>query len=343
MLGGFGGGNPDIHTDIAFQGKFAYQGNWDGFNIRDIRSANNPRTVSRTFCDGNQGDIVVYKDILVRAWNTPAGTAGPFGAGLTCDGQAVPVGFEGVHVFDISDKSNPELVADIELSARPQADTFGCGSHTLTLVPDRRNDRVLIYNQTSGGPCPFVGILEVPIDAPEDAQWLRNEPLEEADAGHDTGVILGKANLMAVASHDHANVYDIGRNSTPGGSLEDPVFLYHITEPGVCNVPGDPACNGNWHSAGFTWDGEVIIMGWEPGGGLQAECEAGDPEVKRSFFFYDADDGSKLGQWTLPRPQGANENCTLHDYNLVPLKNGRDILVSGNYQAGVWVVDLTNP
>ena len=98
---------PDIHTDIAFQGKYAYQGNWDGFNIRDIRSPNNPRQVSRTFCDGNQGDIVVYKDILVRAWNTPAGTTGPFGAGFTCDGQAVPAGFEGVHVFDISDKSEP--------------------------------------------------------------------------------------------------------------------------------------------------------------------------------------------------------------------------------------------
>ena len=343
VLGGFGGGNPDIHTDIAFQGKYAYQGNWDGFNIRDISSPDNPRQVSRTFCDGNQGDIVVYKDILVRAWNTGAGATGPFGAGLTCDGQAVPAGFEGVHVFDISDKSDPELVADIELSARPQADAFGCGSHTLTLVPDRRNDRVLIYNQTSGGPCPFVGILEVPLDAPEDAQWLRNEPLVEADAAHDTGVILGKANLMAVAAHDHANVYDIGRNSTPGGSLEDPVFLYHITEPGVCNEPGNPLCNGNWHSAAFTWDGEVIIMGWEPGGGLQAECEASDPAAKKSFFFYDADTGAKLGQWTLPRPQGAQENCTLHNYNLVPLRNGRDILVSGNYQAGIWVVDLTNP
>jgi LVIVD repeat len=343
VLGGFGGGEPDIHTDIAFQGKFAYQGNWDGFNIRDIRSPNNPRQVSRTFCDGNQGDIVVYKDILVRAWNTPAGTPGAFGAGLTCDGQPVAMGFEGVHVFDISDKSNPELVADIELSARPEADTFGCGSHTLTLVPDRRNDRVVIYNQTSGGPCPFVGILEVPLDAPEDARWLRNEPLEEADAAHDTGVILGKANLMAVAAHDHANVYDIGRNNLPGGSLEDPVFLYHITEPGVCNEPGNPLCNGNWHSAAFSWDGEVIIMGWEPGGGLQAECEASDPAAKKSFFFYDADDGSKLGQWTLPRPQGANENCTLHNYNLIPLRDGRDILVSGNYQAGIWVVDLTNP
>jgi hypothetical protein len=346
VLGGFGGGNPDVHTDIAFWGKYAYQGNWDGFNIRDIRSANHPRQVSRTFCDGNQGDIVVWKDILVRAWNTPAGTAGPFGAGLTCDGQAVPTGFEGVHVFDISDKSNPELVADIELSARPEADAFGCGSHTLTLAPDHRNDRLIVYNETSGGPCPFIGILEIPMDDPAAARWLRNEPLEElgpTDAGHDTGVILGDANLLASASHDHAHVYDIGRNDLPGGSLEDPEFLYTISEPGVCNEPGNPLCNGNWHSASFTWDGEVIILGWEPGGGLQAECEASDPAAKKSFFFYDAETGAKLGQWTLPRAQGAQENCTLHNYNLIPLRDGRDILVSGNYQAGDWVVDLTDP
>jgi LVIVD repeat len=129
VLGGFGGANPDNHTDIAFQGRFAYQGNWDGFNIRNISDPNNPRQVSRTFCDGNQGDIVVFRNILVRSWNTSAGTPGPFGAGLTCDGQAVPAGFEGLHVFDISNKSDPVLVADIELSARPQADSFGC-AHT---------------------------------------------------------------------------------------------------------------------------------------------------------------------------------------------------------------------
>jgi hypothetical protein len=343
VLGGFGGGNPDVHTDIAFRGDLAIQGNWDGFNIRDISDPDNPTTVSRTFCDGNQGDIVVYEDIVVRAWNTPAGTPGAFGAGLTCDGQAVPAGFEGVHVFDISDLEDPELVADVELSARAGADAFGCGSHTLTAVPDLENDRLIVYNQTSGGPCPFVGILEIPLDNPADAAFVRNEPLEEADAAHDTGVILGDVNLMAVASHDMANVYDIGENDKPGGSLEDPEFLYTIMEDGVCNEPGNPLCNGNWHSAAFTWDGDTIVLGWEPGGGLQAECEATDPDAKKSFFFYDADDGSKLGQWTLPRPQGANENCTLHNYNLIPLKSGRDIMVSGNYQAGEWVIDITNP
>ena len=60
------------------------------------------------------------------------------------------------------------------------------------------------------------------------------------------------------------------------------------------------------------------------------------------MFFYDADDGTKLGQWTLPRTQSATENCTIHNYNTIPLKNGRDLVVSGNYQSGTSVVEFTD-
>ncbi len=61
------------------------------------------------------------------------------------------------------------------------------------------------------------------------------------------------------------------------------------------------------------------------------------------MFFYDAATGAKLGQWTLPRPQSAAENCTIHNYNVVPLRSGRYVAVSGNYQAGTWVTDFTDP
>jgi len=61
------------------------------------------------------------------------------------------------------------------------------------------------------------------------------------------------------------------------------------------------------------------------------------------MFFYDADTGAKLGQWTLPRPQTETENCTIHNYNIVPLRSGRYIAVGGHYQAGTWVVDFTDP
>ena len=139
------GADPNIHTDIAFWGRHAFQGTWLGFNVRDISAPGNPRQVSFTECSGNQGDIVVWDNVLVRSWNTPAGTPGPFGAGLTCDGQPVPAGFEGVHVFDISDLGNPRLVASVETE---------CGSHTATAVPDPGNGRLLVYSSAVDEACP---------------------------------------------------------------------------------------------------------------------------------------------------------------------------------------------
>ena len=60
---------------------------------------------------------------------------------------------------------------------------------------------------------------------------------------------------------------------------------------------------------------------------------AGSAE-KKSFFFYDTETGAFKGRWTLPRDESNMENRTLYSYNVVPLRNGRDVLVSGNYQAG---------
>jgi hypothetical protein len=317
------------NSDLAFWGKHAFQGHYEGFRILNISSPAKPRQISFTECFGNQGDVVVWGDVLIRSWNSPA--TGTGSSQLSCDGEPVPLGFEGVHIFDISDKTNPELVGDLALP---------CGSHTATVAPDLENNRLVVYNQTSGGPCPFITIFEVPLDDPGSASILREEPLEEADACHDSGVILGDVMKLACASHDHANVFSLG--GPDGGSLEDPEFLYTISEPGVCNEPGNPLCNGNWHSASFTFDGEVVILGWEPGGGSLPECEASDPDVKKSWFFYDASDGSKVGQFVLPRPQTATENCTIHNYNVVPTDK-RYVLVGGNYQAGISVVDFTDP
>jgi LVIVD repeat len=310
------------NSDLAFWGKLAFQGHYEGFRIVDISAPAKPREISFTECFGNQGDVVVWDDVLVRSWNSPA--TGTGSSQLSCDGEPVPLGFEGVHIFDISDTTNPEVVGSLALP---------CGSHTATAVPDLENNRLVVYNQTSGGPCPFITIFEVPLDDPGSASIIRQEPLEEADACHDSAVILGDVMKLACASHDHANVFSIG--GPDGGSLEDPEFLYTVSEPGV-------GVGGNWHSAAFTWDGEVLILGWEPGGGSLPECEATDPDVKKSWFFYDASDGSKLGQFVLPRPQTATENCTIHNYNVVPTDK-RYVLVGGNYQAGLSVVDFTDP
>jgi hypothetical protein len=325
------------NSDLAFWGRLAFHGHYEGFRIINIASPANPREISFTECNGNQGDIVVYEDILVRAWNSPAP------AGATCDGEPVPQGFEGVHIFDISNLNDPELIGSVEISNRAGADAVGCGSHTITGVPDLDSNTLVIYKQ-SAGTCPTEAfhVFEIPLDDPSNPTTPQEIELHEAMGCHDSGVILGDANLLACAAHEHTNVFDIGENEFPGGSLTDPVLLYTVSEPGVCNQPGNPLCNGNWHSAAFTWDGEVLILGWEPGGGSLPECEATDPDVKKSWFFYDAQTGEKLGQFVLPRPQSSTENCTIHNYNVVPTDK-RYLLVGGNYQGGISVVDFTDP
>ncbi|HEX9644702.1 MAG TPA: hypothetical protein VGC11_11990 [Acidimicrobiia bacterium] len=307
-------GNPNIHTDIAFWGKYAFQGTWLGFNIRRIAAPGHPKQVSFTPCEGNQGDVVVWDDILVRSWNSPAaGTE-------TCDGEPVAAGFEGLHVFDVSNLEDPVLVASVETE---------CGSHTATGVPDKANDRLLIYNNSSSGACPGLDIVEVPFDDPASASLLRFEAAERQC--HDTGVILGDAMLAACAGGDGYTLWSLG--GPAGGTLEDPEFLYSRVVPDVTIG----------HSAAFSWDGEVVIFGHEPGGGVAAECEDPDEDFKKSYFFFDAATGDELGRWTLPRPQSATENCTLHNLNVVPLRSGRDVLVHGSYQSGTSVVDFTDP
>ena len=236
-----------------------------------------------------------------------------------CDGEPIPEGFEGIHVFDISNLSNPDLVATVPLPG---------GSHTATGVPDLANNRLILYNQTSGSTPPFISIVEVPLANPAATAKIGEAPLMEADACHDSGVILGNVNKLVCASHSHANVYDIGANENPGGSLTSPVWLYTITEPGVgTQTPG--IGSGNWHSASLTWDGKVIVLGWEPGGGSGPRCTAngtvvgtsGTPpvpiiqqDVHKSYFFYDAKTGAKLGQFVLPRDQTLSRE--LHDPQL---------------------------
>lgn len=127
----------------------------------DISAPGNPKLLSHPSCNGDQGDIVVWDDILVRSWNSPAP------AGRLCDGQPVPVGWEGVHVFDISDLSAPTLIGSVELE---------CGSHTTTLAPDLDNRRLIVYSNVSSG-CDWIDIIEIPLGDPAQAHLLGTKDL----------------------------------------------------------------------------------------------------------------------------------------------------------------------
>jgi hypothetical protein len=463
-----GAGSGIYNSDLAFWGKRAYQGSYSGFRIIDVSDPENPvelknyEECSPGTTQGNQGDVIVWENLLVRSWNSPAT------ATSSCDGELVGAGFEGLHVFDISDPSDPDLVASVPLasfgalphrvtiSSGPAAGTypatgaswgtpptlaglsgdvvavndgvigagtppgtltdgcepfdvpdgsialvdrgfcgfvvkaanaqaagasaiivvnnvpgapitmggadpnvtitgvmvsqadgatiragglpvgatiarnpnFGCGSHTATGVPDLENDRLLVYNSSSaGGSCDFFEIVEVPLDDPAGAQKLTS--VDSMHTCHDIGVILGNAMRLACAGGTGARIFSL--DPADGASLTNPVLMHHFDIPGVTIG----------HSAGWSWDGEVLIFGHEPGGGTQARCQATSAEVDRTIFFYDHE-GNQLGTFLHPRPQTATENCTWHNYNVVPTDKGR-ILVAGNYQSGISVLDFTDP
>jgi hypothetical protein len=121
-----------------------------------------------------------------------------------------------------------------------------------------------------------------------------------------------------------------------GGSIEDPVVLWSTAVEGVTIG----------HSAAFTWDAKYVVFGHEPGGGAQARCQATSSETDRTIFFFDAATGEEAGSFLHPRPQTATENCTWHNYDVVPLRNKggkpRYVLVAGNYQSGISVVDFSD-
>jgi hypothetical protein len=460
-----------LNSDLAFWGKTAFQGTYEGFRIIDVSDPENPVQITNfTGCvggttQGNQGDVIVWQNILVRSWNSPA----PAG-GAVCGGILTPQGQEGVHVFDISDPANPVGVAFIRTP---------CGSHTATGVPDLANNRLLIYNSASSGAvgCRGLDILQVPLANPAGASYLRFESsglnpaplfpnqvtvdsgpaagtywasgaefgpqltltgvpgtivlvndgsasptqgcnalvgfpagaialvdrgtcefglkaLNAQNAGavgvivvnnvagdpttmgagavgdqvtipavmvsladgttiksgipapgsihaapippnpdrpcHDTGVILGSVMMASCAGGNGFSVWTM--DPAQGGSLTDPKLLYSRAVEGVAIG----------HSAAFTWDGRVLIFGHEPGGGGQPRCQATSSIVDRSLFFFDADSGAALGTFVHPRPQTEFENCTWHNYNVVPTDR-RYILVAGNYQSGISVVEFTNP
>lgn len=321
-----GAGSGRFNSDLGFWENKVYHGHYDGFRIVDVADPANPvELVNYTQCVGDQGDVLVWEHLLIRSWNTPASAAS------MCGGLPVGMGFEGLHIFDVSDPASPALVGSVRM-ATGSLPTSGCGSHTATLVPDVARGNIYVYNSASSSSCPGIDIVRIPLANPSMATFVRREP--SGRSCHDTGVILGDVNLLSCAGGNGFTVWsmDPSLDTSQVGSVEDPVELYSKTVPGV----------SIGHSASFSWDGQVLIYGHEPGGGSQAQCQATSSTTNRTIYFFDADTGTQLGSMLHPRPQASSENCTWHNYNIVPTNRGY-VMVSGNYQSGVSVVDFTDP
>jgi len=126
------------NSDLAFTGKYAIQGNFNGFQVFDVSNPAKPAVVLAYLCPASQSDVSVYKNLLfVSAESTSAR--------LDCgiQGVAEPVSKErirGIRIFDIAEIAHPKYVTNVQTCR---------GSHTHTVVTDP-SDKENVYVYVSG-------------------------------------------------------------------------------------------------------------------------------------------------------------------------------------------------
>ncbi|MEK7834326.1 MAG: hypothetical protein AAB401_24780, partial [Acidobacteriota bacterium] len=128
------------NSDLAFQGKHLFMGNFYGVNIYDISDPAKAKLLTSMVCPGGQGDVSVYKNLMFMSVEMPNGRTdcgiegfppNPPPAAGKPQGPSLPAPnkdrFRGVRIFDISDIKSPKQVAAVQTCR---------GSHTHTLVVD---------------------------------------------------------------------------------------------------------------------------------------------------------------------------------------------------------------
>lgn len=345
-------------TDMAFWGKRAYLGTLDqgtgpnaepngGFRIMDIADPTQPKLIQRWKCPGDQSDLSVWKDLVILSVDKPTREYCTDQANAARGGSA---SWEGIRILSVADPANPEIVKTV--STR-------CGSHTNTAVHDPANDRLLVYvlsyplagrynpaDKTlplaAGGPgCNaadhgIISIVEVPLDDPGQAKVIATPSVKSPDAPvigcHDVTVLQSRK-LAAAACLTETQIWDVSEPAAPK-------VIAHVPNPRGLNLS---------HSTTFANDGESLVVGDELGGAAASPgCVTDDQRyVSGGLFFFDvAGDKARRpehkGTFKLPQKQ-MSLFCTAHQFNVVPMRGERDVLISSWYTGATSVIDFTDP
>jgi len=347
---GFADNTTYRNSDLAFWGKTAISGNYDGFRTIDISNPETPVVLSDFVCPGSQHDVSVWKGLLFTSIDAPL-TAPECGSPRAASGTP---GFEGIRIFDIADPTQPRYLGAVATD---------CGSHTHTLVPDPEDaGHIYLYvasypaselpeHPVYGNACQRfdatgapamnkISVIEVPLANPASASVVSEPRFELNDyAGtpgfrgcHDISVFMA-VRRAAGACMSEGQIWDLS-------DLENPRTIARIHNPAV----------EFFHSATFTWDAKTVLFGDEAGGGVSPRCRTTDPSTVGAIWIYDvaaADtlDSSTvepaLSHFKIPRVQGDVARCTMHNFNVVPMAN-RYVGVSAAYSGGTTVFDFTD-
>lgn len=367
------------NSDLAFKGKYLFQGNFYGVSIYDIADPAKAKLITSMVCPGGQGDVSVYKNLMFMSVEMPNGRIdcgiqgfppNPPPAEGKPQAQGMPAPskdrFRGVRIFDISDIRSPKQVAAVQTCR---------GSHTHTLVIDPK-DKNNVYIYVSGtsfvrqseelpgcsaeapGKDPNtslfrIDVIKVPLTRPQNARVVSSprvfiNPTTGALNGLSNGGAHGKPGGALEKPADSNQCHDITAYSAIGlaaGACSGNGIVLDIKDP-VHPKRVDAVNDSNysyWHSASFSNDGAKVLFTDEWGGGLGARCRPNDPNVWGADAVFDLKD-NKLkfaGYYKMPAAQGDSENCVAHNGSLIPIP-GRDIEVQSWYQGGISVVDFTD-
>jgi hypothetical protein len=327
------------NSDLAFWGELVYAGNYDGFRIIDASDSSNPEVLSDYFCPGAQGDVGVWdtgkQRLLFVSVDRRQNDIDPTVNGeCSSPDPTRAIGWEGVRIFDVTDPRSPRFLTGVPTD---------CGSHTHTVVPDERRNRVLIYvssyplteqgitqpddeeTDSECSPNHFkLSIVSVPFRSPESARVINEPNIAPANGCHDITAFI-ELKVAAGACLTEGQLYDIS----------DPA------NPKVTHRMHNPLINF-WHSASFTWDAKYLIFGDEEGGAAVTHgCNTATPPGA-AWFHERSRPERPVGKFVQDRMQAPEGDviCTTHNYNIVPTIDGRYLFASAFYEAGTGVVDF---
>ncbi|MDA0167740.1 hypothetical protein OJ998_01475 [Solirubrobacter taibaiensis] len=186
----------NINSDAAFQGNYAFVGNFNGVNIYDVSNPATPQLVTALRCIGSQNDVSVHGNLLfvsVESGNAKRDCT----ASNAAEGVATPeTRFRGIRIFDITDIRNPKRI---------QGDgvTTCRGSHTHTLLtPKSDPNNVYIYvsgtSSSSTGTTAIAGLNcnNAPATDPNSSFW-RIEVIKVPLANPSAAAVVNESRLFA--------------------------------------------------------------------------------------------------------------------------------------------------
>ena len=207
------------NSDLAFTGKYAIQGNYNGYQVWDISNPRKPALAMAYLCPASQSDVSVYGNLLFVSGEGLSGRT-------DCGAQGVPdtvssVRLRGIRIFDITDIVHPKYLANVQTCR---------GSHTHTVVSDKNdNANVYIYVSGSAGvrsPSELPGCLTGPIDDPKSVRF-RIEVIKVPLAHPEQAAIVSSPRIFndltappthgEAASDEAARVRDVAAAKARGG------------------------------------------------------------------------------------------------------------------------------